>query len=97
MKINKVDYKIAEVEYLGENVWGNCVYENATIQLRKSLKQDIKKQTLIHELVHAHLFEHGITQDMEKKFDYEEVCQLFSAYSENIVQLTNEYFGDKDE
>lgn len=71
IKVAGVHYEIKEVENLALNhgLYGQVIYQTQTIQIEKSLKADRKNETIIHELLHAILYEAGYEEqgdDMEE-------------------------------
>ncbi len=97
-KVNNVKYQIIEVDkvILNEDddklYFGSCSYEQERIEILDTLSLPKKKSTLAHELTHAYLFENGRTQDT---FTLEDVCDLFGAYAENIVDTLKKCYGGK--
>lgn len=91
-KIGKSKYKLLEKENLElENTIGLCKYVEKEIHIKKLLNNKLKKATLIHELTHAFMFENAHTRE---SFTQEDICDLFGAYAEDVVNYANKYFGD---
>lgn len=76
------DYKVVEVEKLDDNAnWGRLDPSDCKIFLEKSVSQDRKEQTFVHELLHIayrHTFSE-IDNDKEEK--------LVKAWSMNIYGI----------
>jgi hypothetical protein len=55
------DYKVETSSQLSPiyNQWGHCRFGDNTIQIAEGLCESRRKDTLIHELTHAILFEAG--------------------------------------
>lgn len=58
-KIGGVTWTVKEVEVIPGGCFGQTELWNAEISITKSLKQDTKEQTYIHELLHALMFSMG--------------------------------------
>ena len=98
VKINNTRYKIVEVDKIildgakKESVFfGSCNYQDETIELLSTLSPQKKKDTLVHELTHAFVFENGHTEDT---YSLEKLCDLFGAYAENIMAIVRKYFKE---
>ena len=68
MEINKIkilatEYEVEEVEQIDkyERLLGQINYEEQRIKIDKSISEDMKKETLIHELLHGILEKLGYT------------------------------------
>jgi len=97
-KINNVKYQILEVDKVVFNeeddklYFGCCSYEKERIEILSTLSLPKRKSTLAHELTHAYLFENGHTKDA---YTLEDVCDLFGAYAENIVDTVNKCYKER--
>lgn len=80
-----VRYKIVQLEDVDNNpcCLGLCVYRDSRIQLKRGLSFERKKQTLIHELLHAMLYEAG----------YEEHDETLVS---NLSIVINQVIGEND-
>ncbi len=58
-------------------------YRRQTISIRKGLTDIAKRQTVIHELVHAFMYAFGYTVESE-----EAMCNFFGSQADNIMKLT---------
>lgn len=81
-----LNYKVVVTEYFkasddDRNLWGYCDYGDLTIYIRKSLSEERKQQTLIHELTHAVFSETGFTEQ-----DEETVTRLSSVLYQVLKQ-----------
>jgi Zn-dependent peptidase ImmA (M78 family) len=100
VKINKAIYTIKEIKdvaaYLGENsnvnerVYGACSFEDRAIYITRDLQDGFKKDTLMHELAHAFMFEFGHDN---RTYNLEMVCNMFGAFADIIVQTANKYMN----
>jgi Zn-dependent peptidase ImmA (M78 family) len=101
VKINKAAYTIKELKdilsYIGEDsnngekiVYGACSFEDRTVYIKRDLPKDLKKDTLIHELAHAFMFEFGHDN---RSYNLEMVCNMFAAFGDTIVSITNKYMN----
>lgn len=71
-------------------VYGITKFENNTIYLNKEMCYDMKRQTLMHELMHCYIKEY-ISLSMES-FDDEGLCNI-SANSHDIIhKIVEDYF-----
>lgn len=83
-----VIYKVEEVECVDKYVlcFGNIDYMNSVIRIDKTLSQDKKNQTLMHEILHG-IFEGLGYQDLSN--DEEKVqsiaTALHSVFKENTI------------
>ena len=100
VEINGIEWQIIEVEEGNEHLkigddecYGTCRYDRQNIYLLKSMRLSMKKQTLIHELTHAFLYE--ILLKRQKSYDNEEICIFVSKYGERIINLANKYMEIK--
>jgi Zn-dependent peptidase ImmA (M78 family) len=66
-RIGSVDYTVAEVEGLSEkyNLYGQVVYSDTHIEIDSAMSPVRKHNVLVHELLHAVLFEAGFDQQDE--------------------------------
>ena len=94
-KINNTTYTIKEVhdihDYVevDEQVWGATVFSVGLIFIEKHLIASVKRSTLIHELTHAFLMEHGMNHEHKS---IEEVCDFMGAHADRIVGIADKYF-----
>lgn len=61
LMIGGTTYKIVEVEVIDNDpmIWGQTVYEKHQLLIKKGLDDVRKRQTIIHEMMHATFFESG--------------------------------------
>lgn len=66
--IGGTPYKVVEVEQIDHDpgIWGQTVYETHQIMIKKSLDDVRKRQTIIHEALHATFFESGYESHEEE-------------------------------
>lgn len=102
-KINGVNIDVVEVNESvitekhkdkEDNTLGRYNQGLSKIQLLDTLPEDLKRQTLIHELAHAYMYGNAHSSD---NYDRETVCDLFGSYATDIVNITNKYFNKKKE
>jgi len=67
IKVGGVHYEVREVPELMRkyNLFGQVTYSDAVIEVERELPEERKEQVIIHELVHAMLFEAGIEEQDE--------------------------------
>lgn len=96
----KVKFKINEVKWSMEFVGGDSEVlkdngnenlgtthiTNKLIFIDKSLGNSDLKSTVVHELVHAFIWEFGFHQ---VQLTQEVVCDMFGIYGERIIKLAN--------
>ncbi len=63
IKIMATEYEVEELEQINkyERLLGQINYEEQKIQLDKNISNDMKKETLIHEILHGILDKLGYT------------------------------------
>lgn len=66
------------------SILGITYFRECEIYIDKELHKRLRKQTVIHELVHALLFSYGI--DIEGATE-ENVCDLIGAHLDELVRL----------
>lgn len=96
--INNIKYDIIEttdgnyvnITTSGESILGLCDNASRKIYIHKNLDMHTKIKTLRHELMHAILFEYGISKET---YTEEQVCDLFGTYTKFVEDLVFEYFG----
>ena len=83
IKVAGIVYKVLVKELVDNdpNTYGSCIYHDAHIELRKGLSKERIGQTMIHELMHAALFEAGYRED-----DYEELVERLGAVWYQMIQ-----------
>ncbi|MGW7932145.1 hypothetical protein ACWEWU_10850 [Staphylococcus xylosus] len=64
-----VKYNLVQIEEVDNdpNCLGLCIYSESIIQLKRGISIERKKQVLIHELLHAILYEAGYDEHDEVK------------------------------
>lgn len=101
VKIKDYEYTIEEVDETNKDfirdgglvLYGQTVYERQLIQLYKNLTPIRKRQTLIHELVHAFHDVYLASQHVKDKYDEEDICYFMATYSEDILKIVDAYFN----
>lgn len=72
---------------------GTTHYYSREIYLDKDMCFQDKKQTLIHELTHATLYDTQIKSD--ETYSEEEICEFMGIYGESILKIAESYFEEK--
>lgn len=95
--INTIEWEIKEVDSLdgilvvnSRRCKGVCDYGTQIISIQNNLKENIKRQTLAHELTHAFLFQTQI--DEKDKYSEEFVCEFLARYAFQILEIVDKYF-----
>lgn len=83
---NKVDSK--------DNNLGETDGPMRTIKVKKNLTNDIKHETLLHELIHAILYVSGHSELISEETEESIVIAIESGLSQ-VVRIKEEYFGSK--
>lgn len=99
-KINNTEWTIKEVteaeinnEMKNDYTMGVTIYKTQEILLLKDQANLIK--TLKHELVHVWLYEYGHAQNDDKKYDYEDICEIVASSNDFINEVVEQYLGIK--
>lgn len=99
-KINNTEWTIEEVEKdkmtceSSEWTQGLTIYLEQKILLLKG--QPNIERTLKHELTHVWLYEYGHNQQGEdKKYSYEDICEIVASSNDFINEVVNQYIQDK--
>lgn len=80
-------YKNEETGYF----YGQSHFKHNEVWLDKDLTNDIKRETLYHELLHCYIVSFITTQDIEH-YDEELMCDI-SARSHNLIhKIVDDYF-----
>lgn len=56
IKIGPIVFKVLELEEVwvdGESLWGHITFAESEIRVKKSLRDDPKQATLLHEVIHG--------------------------------------------
>ncbi|WP_110113258.1 hypothetical protein [Bacillus sp. CGMCC 1.16541] len=71
IKIAGVDYTVGlkELIDLDGSTLGQVIYQKSDITIKQSMSDDKKAQTLIHEMLHAILYESGYKEHSEEMVD----------------------------
>lgn len=73
---------------------GVTIYKTQEILLLKDQANLIK--TLKHELVHVWLYEYGHAQNDDKKYDYEDICEIVASSNDFINEVIEQYENNKE-
>ena len=104
IKIRDYEYNIYEVDRNEENfvhedgslrLYGETDYTKQTIKILKELNYTRKRQTLIHELVHAFHDVYLASAHVKDKYDEEDICCFFATYGDEILKIVENYFKNK--
>lgn len=95
IKINGNEWEIIEVsqekmnnEEKNDYTLGLTIYKEQEIWLVQNQKNPTK--TLVHELMHAWLFEYGHNAQ-EREFNHEDVCEIMASSIEFINEIVMKY------
>ncbi len=95
-KINNTEWSIKEVseaeinnEMKNDYTMGVTIYKTQEVLLLKEQANIIK--TLKHELIHVWLYEYGHRQDDDKKYDYEDICEIVASSNDFINEVIEQY------
>lgn len=83
VKINKRYYTIKFDTLEEERNIGLTLCKIGEIRLASEIDKDLLYSTIIHELVHAYLFEYGMPRD---NYSQEDMCNFFGAYGTEIIE-----------
>ena len=99
--INNTEWTIREVseaeinnEMKNDFTMGVTIYKLQEILLLENQANLIK--TLKHELVHVWLYEYGHRQDDDKKYDYEDICEIVASSNDFINEIVEQYKSKKE-
>ncbi|HGN7070406.1 TPA: hypothetical protein ACKW4L_000605 [Staphylococcus aureus] len=91
MEINVcgVKYKIVQLEDVDNNpsCLGLCIYKDSLIQLKRGLSFERKKKILIHELLHAMMYESGYEEHDEELVNNLSIV-INQVISQNDIKAT---------
>ena len=96
--INNVYWKLAFVSpdfpllmrMSGEYSIGACDNLTRTIYINETLRGDLLKKVLCHEITHAAMFSYNVSLTIEQE---EIIADIISTYGEQIVYITNKVFN----
>ena len=96
--INNVYWKLAFVppdfpllrRMSGEYSIGACDNLTRTIYINETLRGDLLKKVLCHEITHAAMFSYNVSLTIEQE---EIIADIISTYGEQIVYITNKVFN----
>lgn len=95
--INSVYWKLAFVyptfpllrRMDGEYSIGACDNLTRTIYINETLRGDLLKKVLCHQITHAAMFSYNVDLSIEQE---ELIADLISTYGEEIIYITNKIF-----
>lgn len=96
--INNIYWKLAFVSpdfpllrrMSGEYSIGACDNLTRTIYINETLRGDLLKKVLCHEITHAAMFSYNVSLTIEQE---EIIADIISTYGEQIVYITNKVFN----
>ena len=101
-KINNTEWTIKEVteaeinnEMKNDYTMGVTIYKTQEILLLKDQANIIK--TLKHELMHVWMYEYGHAQNDDKKYDYEDICEIVASSNDFINEIVLLYNDKKED
>lgn len=68
---------------------GSCDNNTKSIYINKTLKPDMIKRVLYHEITHAAMFSYGIELPAQQE---ELLADLIATYGQEIINMTNSIF-----
>lgn len=99
-KINNTEWTIKEAseaeinnEMKNDFTMGVTIYKTQEILLLENQANLIK--TLKHELTHVWLYEYGHAQNDDKKYDYEDICEIVASSNDFINKVVEQYKSNK--
>lgn len=91
IKVGGLYYKIVELDFIeingDRNFKGACRYRNLEIELLKEIPEELKNQTLVHEILHAIIEEVGIDLEEEEDFVNRISKVLYQVLKENDLSF----------
>jgi hypothetical protein len=93
-RVGTIDYAVTETPDLlrKHELFGQVTYDDGIIEIEPTLSQQRKQNVLIHELVHAMLFEAGYDEQ-----DEEQVRRLGNVLTQVLRDNDFEFMRDEDE
>lgn len=95
-KINNTEWTVKEVseaeinnEMKNDYTLGATIYKTQEILLLENQANLIK--TLKHELTHVWLYEYGHSQDYDRKYSHEDICDIVACSNDFINEIVNKY------
>lgn len=84
-----VKYTIVQVDEVDNDpsCLGLCIYRETLIQIKKGLSTERKKQVLVHELLHAMLYEAGYDEHEEEQVKNLSIV-INQVISQNNIKAT---------
>lgn len=73
----------------GEYSIGACDNLTRTIYINETLRGDLLKKVLCHQITHAAMFSYNVDLSIEQE---ELIADLISTYGEEIIYITNKIF-----
>ena len=87
--IKLVNEAVMNNEMRNDYTLGVTIYKSQEILLLESQPNIIR--TLIHELIHVWMYEYGHNQTDDKKFDYEDICEIVTSSNNFVNRIVEEY------
>jgi hypothetical protein len=93
-RVGTIDYTVTETPDLlrKHDLFGQVTYDDGIIEIEPMLSQQRKQNVLIHELVHAMLFEAGYDEQ-----DEEQVRRLGNVLTQVLRDNNFDFMRDEDE
>jgi hypothetical protein len=95
--VGAVDYNVAEVDGFMRKyeLYGQVTYSDCRIEIEPTLAPDRKANVVIHELLHAMLFEAGYDEH-----DEDQVRRIGNVLTQvlrdNLVELSALFYGNEE-
>lgn len=88
--LEEIDGKILDSIRENDGILGSHLGDQGKIYIRDSLKNDIKRRTIIHEIVHAICFSQGYSSCINGDEIEEFLCDFIAAQFDYISKLLSE-------
>lgn len=101
IKIKNYEWEIIEVDDTDKDfvvdseirLFGQTIYSKQLIKLYRDIPITRKRETLIHELTHAFYDVYLNSYHIKDKFDEEDIACFMATYSEDILEIVDNYFN----
>lgn len=85
IKVGGITYDVVYTEDISGFLYGSCNYEKGKILISSKTGEERQQQTLIHEMLHAIMFETGLTQEEEDEDREEEMVNRISLVLHQVL------------
>lgn len=98
-KINGLPWKLFDVDRDNKKLkiddkpyFGITRFQDLEIYVDKTLVNELYRQTLIHELIHAFTFSYGVHLLANEETE-ESICDFMGAHFDEILAVTNQAYN----